>query len=198
MIQMPRRSVTRFFIPLIDVLILLFCIFLLMEINSESEVAKQVEVVEEQSNSIDGLLAVLDRRTKELHQFEEDRPKLNELAKLREELERLRNASQQDLQQRTFFRVIDIERNDGTIAFYDETRPDKPIKIVNEKIAQDLIESHRKEAKGRELYYFFMRTRPSEDDRKNKRLSSGYPTGGQISRYKKMFSDIANNLAEYR
>src|SRR6516225_3918230 len=30
MIQMPRRSVTRFFIPLIDVLILLFCIFLLM------------------------------------------------------------------------------------------------------------------------------------------------------------------------
>lgn len=30
MILPPRRSVTRFFIPLIDVLILLFCIFLLM------------------------------------------------------------------------------------------------------------------------------------------------------------------------
>ena len=30
MIQMPRRSVTRFFIPLIDVMTLLFCIFLLM------------------------------------------------------------------------------------------------------------------------------------------------------------------------
>lgn len=30
MITLPRRSVTRFFIPLIDVLILLFCIFLLM------------------------------------------------------------------------------------------------------------------------------------------------------------------------
>ena len=30
MITAPRRSVTRFFIPLIDVLILLFCIFLLM------------------------------------------------------------------------------------------------------------------------------------------------------------------------
>lgn len=30
MIALPRRSVTRFFIPLIDVLILLFCIFLLM------------------------------------------------------------------------------------------------------------------------------------------------------------------------
>ena len=32
MIQMPRRSVTRFFIPLIDVLTLLFCIYLLMPI----------------------------------------------------------------------------------------------------------------------------------------------------------------------
>ena len=30
MIQPPHRSVTRFFIPLIDVLTLLFCIFLLM------------------------------------------------------------------------------------------------------------------------------------------------------------------------
>ena len=32
MIRMPRRSVTRFFIPLIDVLILLFCVYLLMPI----------------------------------------------------------------------------------------------------------------------------------------------------------------------
>ena len=30
MIELPRRSVTRFFIPMIDVLTLLFCIFLLM------------------------------------------------------------------------------------------------------------------------------------------------------------------------
>ena len=32
MIELPKRSVTRFFIPLIDVLILLFCIYLLMPI----------------------------------------------------------------------------------------------------------------------------------------------------------------------
>ena len=30
MIERPKRSVTYFFVPLIDVLILLFCIFLLM------------------------------------------------------------------------------------------------------------------------------------------------------------------------
>src|SRR5688572_30060750 len=32
MIEIPRRSVTRFFIPLIDVLTLMFCIFLLMPV----------------------------------------------------------------------------------------------------------------------------------------------------------------------
>ena len=32
MIEMPQRSVTRFFIPLIDVLTLLFCIYLLMPV----------------------------------------------------------------------------------------------------------------------------------------------------------------------
>jgi hypothetical protein len=185
MIQMPRRSVTRFFIPLIDVLILLFCIFLLMEFNSESEVEKQVEVVEDQANSIDGLQALLDRRTKELHQFEEDRPKLNELAKLREELERLRNASQQDLQQRTFFRVIDIERNDGTIAFYDETRPDPiSIPIATAKSAQALIERHQKEAQGRDLYYVFM---PPRD-------TINYPTLGQARRYRDWFASVPNSL----
>lgn len=34
MITLPRRSVTRFFIPLIDVLILLFCAFLLMPLSA--------------------------------------------------------------------------------------------------------------------------------------------------------------------
>ena len=49
MIHMPRRSVTRFFVPLIDVLILLFCIFLLLEFNSEAEYKEQSIDVENQS-----------------------------------------------------------------------------------------------------------------------------------------------------
>jgi 1,4-alpha-glucan branching enzyme len=198
MIKMPHRNVTRFFIPLIDVLILLFCIFLLMEFNSETEVDKQTEVVEEQSASLDVLQANLQRRTKELQQFEEDRPKLNELAALRKELENLKNANQQNLQQRTYFRVIDIDRHDGTLVFFDDARPDQPSKIGNEKAAQELIDRHQKEANGRDLYYFFMRTRPTDEDRKKKRFSSGYPTGGQINRYRKLFVDVPNNLAEYR
>lgn len=197
MLHMPRRSVTRFFIPLIDVLILLFCIFLLMEFNSETEVDRQVMIVADQSESIDLLQSEVVRRTKELQQFEEDRPKLQELAKLRKELEALQKASLLSLQQRTFFRVIDIDRNDGTLSFYDETRPGKPRKLSNDNEAQKLIEDHQKEAAGREVYYYFMRTRPTDEDIRAKKLASGYPTKGQITRYQAMFP-VANNLAEYR
>src|SRR5215470_1045103 len=37
MIEMPHRSITRFFVPMIDVLTLLFCIYLLMPMVSESD-----------------------------------------------------------------------------------------------------------------------------------------------------------------
>ena len=37
MIVLPRRSVTRFFIPMIDVLILLFCAFLLMPFSNRTD-----------------------------------------------------------------------------------------------------------------------------------------------------------------
>ena len=44
MIQLPQRSVTRFFIPLIDVLTLLFCIFLVMPLaqNNEESLTEQL------------------------------------------------------------------------------------------------------------------------------------------------------------
>lgn len=44
MITLPRRSVTRFFIPLIDVLILLFCAFLLMPLSTRSDADGEGEV----------------------------------------------------------------------------------------------------------------------------------------------------------
>ena len=37
MIVLPRRSVTRFFIPMIDVLILLFCAFLLVPFSNRTD-----------------------------------------------------------------------------------------------------------------------------------------------------------------
>ena len=47
MIQMPSRSITRFFIPMIDVLTLLFCIFLLMPVIKETKAEEEKKKAEE-------------------------------------------------------------------------------------------------------------------------------------------------------
>jgi hypothetical protein len=186
MIKMPRRNVTRFFIPLIDVLILLFCIFLLMEFNSDKEVNEQVVVLEEQSTSIDGLEDLLKRRTEELQRFEEDRPRLNELAKLRKELKDLKGASQQDLRHQWYFRIIDIKADDGSISFYDDKRPKKPTVIDSEKAAKELIGRHLKEANGRKVFYYFQYPRGE----------LALVSGGQIEDYHSWFKgpDVDNSL----
>ena len=61
MIRLPQRSVTRFFIPMIDVLTLLFCIYLLMPIvdnaddgESEGDDPDVFEVFEEEAEVEDG------------------------------------------------------------------------------------------------------------------------------------------------
>src|SRR5436190_5264240 len=75
MIQLPRRSVTRFFIPLVDVLTLLFCIFLVMPLAQSSEEslneqlrAKEAEVEQLRKSGGDpaALQAELDRLRRQL------------------------------------------------------------------------------------------------------------------------------------
>jgi 1,4-alpha-glucan branching enzyme len=186
MIKMPRRNVTRFFIPLIDVLILLFCIFLLMEFNSESKVDQQSVDVETQSYTNENLQEELARRTKELQKFEELRPQLTELDRLREENNQLRNANQKNLQQHAFVRVIDIDGKDGSISYFDDARPDQPIRITDAQSAQALIERHTREANGRQLYYYFMYPR----------TRSIYPLFGQEQEYQRWFAKAANSLVK--
>jgi hypothetical protein len=188
MIRMPRRSVTRFFIPLIDVLILLFCIFLLMEFDSASRYDKEAETVADQAESIDLLAAELTARNQELRQFEEDRPQLQKLAELRTELERLRKINQQNFQQQAYIRIIDVDGKDGAISFYDDKRPKEPIiKIEDAATAKALLKRHEEEAKGRQVYYFFL-----------------YPRGGprfvtsagQEQQYRDWFKGAANSLVK--
>jgi hypothetical protein len=188
MIRMPRRSVTRFFIPLIDVLILLFCIFLLMEFETGAKADAESEKAEEiafENTKLEGELA---RRLNELHKFEELRPQLTELEQLRQEVERLRNANQQELRNRIYVRTIEYDGKDGSISFYDESRPDQPVvKIPDDKAALALIERHNKEAAatGRTVYYQFVLPRP---------YRFVYPTGQQKAQYARWFAGAANSL----
>ena len=186
MIQMPRRNVTRFFIPLIDVLILLFCIFLLMEFNSESKVGEQEGDVEELSNKLKMEEATLASNLKEMQKFDDLRPQLIELEKLRDELEQLRNAGKKNLQESAFVRIIDIDPKDGSISFFDALHPEQPIKISDAQSAQALIDRHTKEANGRQLYYYFS----------HPRTRSVYPSFGQEQEYKRWFKKVANSLVK--
>lgn len=98
MITPPRRSVTRFFIPLIDVLILLFCIFLLMPFVSTP--------------------ALSDSATKAETKDSKAAPPPTDIDKLREErdeairrLERFRKEQTGRLQ----FRSLDVDPTTGLL-----------------------------------------------------------------------------------
>ncbi len=189
MIEMPKRSVTRFFIPMIDVLLLLFCIFLLMPLSSETDMDKERETAADQSESVEVLQFELQRRSKELNRLEKLRPGLEEVAKLREEIELLRNAPKLPIQQRAYFQIIDVDAKTGEISHFDSARGDQPfVKIADEKTAKTLIDRHQRDAKGREVYYYFLFPRPP----------TGNPTVGQSSRYKAWFGKVANSLMESR
>ena len=86
MIQLPKRSVTRFFIPLIDVLTLLFCIFLLMPmVKSASEAA---------AGSPEPSIAPMNAEERqELEQLRQEKKAWTEWNRLREELKLLKGGS---------------------------------------------------------------------------------------------------------
>ena len=154
MIRMPRRNVTRFFIPLIDVLILLFCIFLLMEFNSESAKDEQVDLVAEQSENLEHKERERVRLTNIVHQFQADFPKLNEMDKMRKELEELRNASKRELKEQWLFQIIDVETKGQLVSYYDR-KTSQIAKLENDEAVKKLVKKHLDEANGRKVYYLF-------------------------------------------
>jgi hypothetical protein len=104
MIQMPRRSVTRFFIPLIDVLTLLFCVFLVMPLAKGTG----EDTAEASNKELKDLRAELDR----LHGLGADEPE-----KIRQELEELRKAKGTMLMDQIFVRVLEIDGATGELSY---------------------------------------------------------------------------------
>ena len=105
MITQPRRAVTRFFIPLIDVLILLFAIFLLMPFVS----GPPAPAVAEPPKPVEKLPADVEELQRQLRE-----------ARLR--IERMEAAAQTRLTERLSVRVLHIDRKDGTLYYYDPDR----------------------------------------------------------------------------
>lgn len=189
MISMPHRSVTRFFIPLIDVLLLLFCIFLLMPLFSEENAPggeSGARLSQAELNlTVESLERQLDLRIKELSRFENLKEPLAEIERLRLELERLRKEQGKPLNERIVVRILEIDKDNGELYFVDTSRGGTAKeRIENAASAEALIERHRKEVGGRELFYAFLF--PA--------TGTGFPRITQTTDYRRWFHGVANSL----
>ncbi len=171
MVELPRRSVTRFFIPMIDVLTLLFCIYLLMPIVGQSGDPTHAEKARQLEQQVAQLKSELARQTMGGEAA---------AAKLRQEIEKLRKEKVQTLRNRLAVRVLEIDGKDGRLFYRD---PDL-IEIRNQADAHQLIERDRR-AQGvssRELYYLLLYPRSA---------ISAYPTVEQVRNYERWFEEVA-------
>ncbi len=191
MIHMPHRSVTRFFVPLLDVLLLLFCVFLLMPMATEESGAAR-ESAEDQNARIASLEAMLSERTRDLQQYEQIDPDvkkyatLKDYAKLQEEFDRLQQEKVNFLKKHLIVRVLDINGENGELTYFDPkiAEDDKRnIKIDSARAAKDLIDRLTKEAGDREQYFQFLLPR-----------NSGYPTRSDREKYQQWFESVAHSL----
>jgi hypothetical protein len=165
MLEMPRRSVTRFFIPLIDVLTLLFCIYLLMPMIGEPEES------EAKRRQLEDQLRAAEHKLRDRKEGTAD-------AGLQAEVERLRQEKKRALQDRLAVRVLEIGGRTGKLYYRD---PDR-LEVRDQKDAVTLVERDRRQAGGRrELYYLVLYPR----------TRSAYPTREQLARYQRWFTGVA-------
>lgn len=167
MIRPPKRSVTRFFIPLIDVLILLFCIFLLLPFARP----EKHPVDDNEKLDIKSALEEVDRKTR-----------LVEVEK--EKLAQARSATGKDLTGRISPILLRIDSRDGKL--YREVAGEKVLLNPEENPGQirKMVEKDRKNLKEsgfgrREPYYIFL---PEP--------GSPFPTVAQRQKYLGWFAEV--------
>jgi hypothetical protein len=172
MIERPRRSVTRFFIPLIDVLILLFCIFLLMPFmnqpgNAESADRKKTESEAKELSPDDMRRLLADLRF--------------DLERARKEASRLRS-EQRDPTERLSVCVLEIDPKDGKLIYF---KGGERIPVVDARIAQDVINDHKRRSSiGKDPLFVILMPR----------IETPFPTGKQFRDYSNWFKDVPHRI----
>jgi hypothetical protein len=164
-IERPKRSVTRFFIPLIDVLILLFCIFLLMPFMNEPGKAANGETPEPK----DLTPAAMRKEMAGIRL---------ELKRAQHEIVRLQGEQKDPTQQLSLF-VLDIDPKNGNLFFY---RNGKGVEVSDVRSAQRLIDDQKRQAAaGKKLFYVILLPRSDP--------GSGFPNLDQLDKYQTWFKD---------
>src|SRR5204863_9161070 len=142
MIERPKRAVTRFFVPLIGVLILLFCIFLLMpfvatEPKPEADDAKAKAKAPEPE---------LPRDVKDLQ---------DELRRARREVERLK-AERGNLAERLSVKVLEIDPKDGRLYYL---QGGERVYVTTQEAAENVITLHKRASGTKEPFFLILYTR---------------------------------------
>ena len=162
MIERPRRSVTRFFVPLIDVLILLFCIFLLMPFvattgEKDADAKAKAKAAEPE----------LPKDVRELR---------TELERARREVERLK-AEKGNLAERLSVKVLEIDPRDGRLYYLQDGAR---VIVNNQAAAETLITLHRRASGTKEPFFLILYPRQK----------SGYPEQQQADDYARWFKEV--------
>ncbi len=164
MILSPRKSVTRFFVPLIDVLILLFCIFLLMPFVSNPETPEPLPEPKKDEKPL----------SKEVKTLQE------ELTEARLRIARLEKERLAKLTDRLAVRVLEIDPSNGTLVYYDPER----VEVRSEADAVRLVTKQKAAASkgGVVKDVFFLILYP--------RRVAPYPTATQVEQIRQWFKDV--------
>jgi hypothetical protein len=162
MIERPKRSVTRFFVPLIDVLILLFCIFLLMPFvatpqRPEPDAKDQAKAKEPE----------LPKDVRELRA---------ELERARREVDRLK-AERGNLAERLSVKVLEIDPRDGRLYYLQDG---ERVNVTTQAAAEALITVHKRASGTRDPFFLILYPR----------TKSGYPEQQQADDYARWFRDV--------
>ena len=168
MIVAPRRSVTRFFVPLIDVLILLFCIFLLMPFVSGP------------ATTADDAAAVKPAAPEPPADVKALQQQLAAAAKERDEAARRLDRYQRERGERLVVRVLEIDPDTGKLYYYLPGRQE----VASQAQAEQLIAYQKRLAGEKDVYFLILYPR----------RASKHPVREDLDGYGAWFKDVPHGF----
>ncbi|MCS6853064.1 MAG: hypothetical protein NZ700_18055 [Gemmataceae bacterium] len=181
MIVLPRRSVTRFFIPLIDVLTLMFCIFLLMPIIKPADPSLGDSPTEA---AVGADHPPAEPRRPGAEPAEDLAAVRRERDALRRQLTALRQRLEASFNDRFAIRVLEIGEQ-GRLFYLDPSRSeDRRIEITQANVA-DWLARQQREVGDKQLHVLILYPRRASG-------FPGYPLQEQRRTYDRWFAGVSH------
>jgi len=174
MIRPPKRAVTRFFVPLIDVLILLFCIFLLMPFVSQP--ATTADATDPMASPEAKSPEELQKQVKQLQKEVTDLQLKLEQANQKNEMLK---AAQENPSNRMSVQVLDIKSETGKLFYFDPDEPKPEQEVSGPDVARRLVNRLKSQSPQKDI--LFILRYPAVD------LGLGFPTQTQLDNYRNWF-----------